>query len=38
MRLSVALELVQTWLADERYQDSRLVVVTRRAVLAAAGG
>ncbi|PRY32487.1 type I polyketide synthase [Umezawaea tangerina] len=29
-----ALELVRTWLADERYRDSRLVVVTRRAVAA----
>ncbi|WNV86275.1 SDR family NAD(P)-dependent oxidoreductase [Umezawaea sp. Da 62-37] len=32
-----ALELVQTWLADERYLDSRLVVVTRRAVAARDG-
>ncbi|MFD9734939.1 type I polyketide synthase [Umezawaea sp. NPDC059074] len=29
-----ALELVRTWLADERFRDSRLVVVTHRAVAA----
>ncbi|MFE3179254.1 SDR family NAD(P)-dependent oxidoreductase, partial [Amycolatopsis sp. NPDC059235] len=32
--LSRALRLVQTWLSDERFASSRLVVVTRRAVAA----
>jgi acyl carrier protein len=32
-----ALELVQTWLADERFTSSRLVLVTQGAVVAGAG-